>query len=111
VGLCGISLCELQMKSKQLFPFKYFDPGRQRWVEARYKAAREDIAARYAEWEITGPGWTPSEVDRQDSGVRRVEYLSLEYVNLRAAGWRIHIIEAEKYPAIAQMLPPASLQS
>jgi hypothetical protein len=25
-------------------------------VTARYKASREDIAARYEKWEITGPG-------------------------------------------------------
>jgi hypothetical protein len=31
-------------------------------IQARYKATREEIAARYAKWEITGPGWTPSDV-------------------------------------------------
>ena len=46
----------------ELFPFKFFDPIRGRWIQARYKATREDIAARYEKWEITGPGWVPSDV-------------------------------------------------
>ena len=40
---------------RELFPFRYFDPIRKRWMDARYKATREDIAARYEKWEITGP--------------------------------------------------------
>lgn len=44
----------------ELYPFKFFDPIRGRWVQARYKASREDIAARYERWEITGPGEVPS---------------------------------------------------
>jgi hypothetical protein len=40
----------------ELFPFRYRDRLTGRWVRARYKAAREEIAAAgYAEWEITGP--------------------------------------------------------
>lgn len=46
----------------ELFPFSYFDELRGRWVRARYKATREDIAARHERWEITGPGWTPARV-------------------------------------------------
>lgn len=46
----------------ELFPFRYFDPIRNRWITARYKATPEDIAARYEKWEITGPGWRPSSV-------------------------------------------------
>jgi hypothetical protein len=46
----------------ELFPFKYFDSIRGRWIQARYKATPEEIAARHARWEITGPGWTPSPV-------------------------------------------------
>jgi len=38
------------------FPFKYFDPIRQRWIQARYKATGKQIAARYEKWEVTGPG-------------------------------------------------------
>lgn len=43
----------------EIFPFKFYDDLRGRWVKARYKATREEIAARYSKWEITGPGWTP----------------------------------------------------
>ena len=39
-----------------VFPFRYRDPRTGRWVKARYKAERTEIAARYAEWEIIGPG-------------------------------------------------------
>ena len=46
----------------ELFAFKFFDPIRGRWIHARYKATREEIAARYLKWEITGPGWTPADV-------------------------------------------------
>jgi hypothetical protein len=46
----------------ELFPFRFFDPIRGRWIQARYKATREEIAARYEKWEITGPGWTPNPV-------------------------------------------------
>jgi hypothetical protein len=38
-----------------LYPFRYRDPLTGRWVSARYKATREEIASRYAQWEITGP--------------------------------------------------------
>ena len=48
--------------TSELFPFKFFDPIRGRWITARYKVSRTEIAARYERWEITGPGWTPSEV-------------------------------------------------
>jgi hypothetical protein len=41
--------------SIELFPFRFLDPLTGRWVRARYKAERHEIAARYAEWEITGP--------------------------------------------------------
>lgn len=43
------------MAQIELYPFKYFCPLKGRWVTARYKAHREEIAARYARWEITGP--------------------------------------------------------
>jgi hypothetical protein len=38
-----------------LYPFRYFDPVRKRWIRARYVAERHEIAERYAQWEITGP--------------------------------------------------------
>jgi len=40
----------------EVFPFRYRDPRTGKWVRARYKATREDIAARYVEWELTGEG-------------------------------------------------------
>jgi len=39
----------------ELFPFRYRDPRTGRWTRARYVATREEIAKRYAEWEIAGP--------------------------------------------------------
>ena len=39
----------------ELFPFRYHDPRTGKWIRARYRAERQEIAARYAEWEITGP--------------------------------------------------------
>jgi hypothetical protein len=38
-----------------LYPFRHRDPRTGKWVRARYKAKRDVIAERYAEWEITGP--------------------------------------------------------
>jgi len=40
----------------EVFPFRYRDPRTGKWVKARYKATRDEIAARYAEWEVTGEG-------------------------------------------------------
>ena len=37
------------------FAFRYRDPGTGKWLLARYVAERQEIAARYAKWEITGP--------------------------------------------------------
>ena len=39
----------------ELFNFRYRDPRTGKWIRARYRAERHEIAARYAEWEITGP--------------------------------------------------------
>lgn len=50
------------MPAPELFPFKFFDPIRKRWIVARYKATREEVAKRYEKWEVTGPGWAPSAV-------------------------------------------------
>ena len=35
-----------------LYPFRYRSPLTGRWINARYKATREDIAADHAEWEV-----------------------------------------------------------
>jgi len=45
--------------------FRYRDARTKRWVNARYKATQDEIAARYAEWDITDPG----EERRQDDRV------------------------------------------
>ncbi len=37
-----------------LYPFRFVDPVRGKWVRARYRAERHAIGARYARWEITG---------------------------------------------------------
>ena len=37
-----------------LFPFRYRHERTGKWVRARYVATREEIATRYAEWEIIG---------------------------------------------------------
>jgi len=39
----------------ELFPFRFRDPRTGKWIRARYRAERREIAARYAEFEITGP--------------------------------------------------------
>jgi hypothetical protein len=39
-----------------VYPFRYKDSRTGKWGKARYMASREEIAARYAEREITGPG-------------------------------------------------------
>ena len=38
-----------------LFPFRFHDPVSHRWIKALCVAERNVIAARYVEWEITGP--------------------------------------------------------
>ena len=43
------------MPRLELFPFRYRDPLTGKWVNARYVAEGHEIAARYTQWEITGP--------------------------------------------------------
>ena len=38
-----------------LYPFRFFDPVRKRWIRARYVAERHVIESNYAKWEIIGP--------------------------------------------------------
>jgi hypothetical protein len=38
-----------------LYPFRFFDPVRKRWIRARYVAERHEIESRFAQWEIIGP--------------------------------------------------------
>jgi hypothetical protein len=37
-----------------LYPFRFFDPIRRRWIRARYFAKRHVIESSYAQWKITG---------------------------------------------------------
>ena len=39
----------------ELFAFRYLDPRTGKWIRACYRAELQEIAARYAEFEITGP--------------------------------------------------------
>lgn len=39
----------------ELYPFRFKDPLTGRWIKARYKTTREQLALRETEWEITGP--------------------------------------------------------
>src|SRR5204862_442080 len=50
-----------------LYPFRYFDPVRERWIRARYVAERHIIESSYAEWEITGPPEVRRRVGHYDS--------------------------------------------
>ena len=38
-----------------LLHFRYRDARTGKWIRARYRADRDEIAARYVEWEIIGP--------------------------------------------------------
>ena len=39
----------------ELFPFRFRDPLTGKWVRARYKAMQQELAERFAEFEIIGP--------------------------------------------------------
>ena len=43
------------MRRLLLYPFRYRDEATGKWVTARYVAELHEIAARHAEWELTGP--------------------------------------------------------
>jgi hypothetical protein len=57
-----------------LLAVRYRDRGTRRWTVARYKATRDEISARYAEWEIIGPAemrapsWRAFDPHRVDPG-------------------------------------------
>jgi hypothetical protein len=50
----------------ELFHFRFRDPLTGKWTRARYAATREEIAARYAEYEVAAP----AEIRDVDSGAR-----------------------------------------
>jgi len=43
------------MPRLELFPFRYRESFMGKWVKARYRSERHEIAARYKQWEITAP--------------------------------------------------------
>jgi hypothetical protein len=47
-----------------LYSFRLFDDVRGRWIRARYRATRAEIAARYARWKTIGE----PEMRRPDAG-------------------------------------------
>jgi len=51
-----------------LYPFNFRDPLTRKWVRAPYKAERDMIAIRYAEWEIVGPAEIRADLIAADSG-------------------------------------------
>jgi hypothetical protein len=38
----------------ELFAFRFFDPIRNRWIVARHKLSKDELAARYERYEIIG---------------------------------------------------------
>ena len=54
------------MPRLELSPFRYRDPRTGKWVRARYRAEQQEIAARYAEWQIIGV----AEMRNVDPGAR-----------------------------------------
>jgi hypothetical protein len=72
------------MRRLELYPFRFRDPITGKWVRARYRAERHEIAARYAQYEITGPPeirdgdpdaprFTPHMKQARDIGPRRFD--------------------------------------
>jgi hypothetical protein len=43
------------MATLHLYRFRYFDPMRGKWLTARYAAQREEIAQRYAQYDLIEP--------------------------------------------------------
>ena len=83
----------------ELFPFRCRDPPTGKWVQARYKALREEIAARHAEFEIIGP----PEIREVD---QRAQYFNPHYKVMAAAELtRISETPPELQPHLAT--PPA----
>lgn len=39
---------------REFYSFRYFDPLRQRWIGARYRAEVDVIRDRYEKWELIG---------------------------------------------------------
>ena len=72
------------MGQVELFPFRFRDPVTGKWIRARYRAERHEIAQRYVDYEITGPPeirdgdpdaprFTPHLGQRTNGGLRHLE--------------------------------------
>jgi hypothetical protein len=81
----------------ELFPFRYRDPLTGRWVNARYKATPEEIAARFAEWKITGPAEVRSPVTGAFNPYRVVPYAEVKRLQEPAPQINPHL---DRPPAI-----------
>lgn len=81
----------------EVFSFRYRDPLTGRWVKARYKATREEIAARQEEWEITGPAETRTPITGACHPYRVVPHAEVERLEEPAPQMNLH---RERPPAI-----------
>jgi hypothetical protein len=77
--------------SLELFPFRYRDPRTGRWINARYKATPEEIAARHAEWEITGPAEIRSDIGGAFNPYRIVPHAELRRLQEPAPAINPHL--------------------
>lgn len=80
-----------------LYPFRYRDPLTGRWIKARYKATPEEIAVRFAEWEITGPGEVRSSISGAFNPYRVIPHAELKRLEEPAPQINPHL---DRPPAI-----------
>lgn len=64
------------MATHELYPFRFFDPIRGRWIRARYVATLETIRARYPQFELAGPPEIRETGDLYDDATSRIVSLS-----------------------------------
>jgi hypothetical protein len=84
----------------ELFPFRYRDARTGRWVKARYKGTPEEIAIRYAEWEITGPAELRSDVGGAFNPYRFVPHAELRRLQEEAPEINPHLARPPAVDAI-----------
>lgn len=89
---------------RELFPFRYRHALTGRWIDARYKATREEIAARYAEWEITGPPNAPAPIGRGFQPYKLVAHAELRRAEERAPEFDPHLRQPPSVDAIEAFL-------
>ena len=84
-------------RALERYPFRYRDALTGRWTRARYKATREEIVARHAEWEITGPAEIRSAAGGSFNPYRVVAHAELKRMQERPPQVNPH---CERPPAI-----------